>query len=172
MRTFTLAIFCSLAAIVSCADNTPVASLQRTEAEWNQWPWNRSRADGSLTFSASVRSDTVPGQLVVSLVATPSGTSPVYFEYGYCSFGVRLYRTEALTSTPAWDNRPAFSPCPLALLWHNIPVNQPLTIRVGTIRPSTLSDSLPAGRYWAAIVVGGDTTRRLVPVGSVDIVRP
>lgn len=177
MRTLqlvaTFAMLCSVGAIASCSDSSPVESLQRTESEWDQWPWHSSSFDGVVSLGGTVQPDSVVGQFSVSLLASTTQTSTVQFSHGACAFSVRLYRDEALTSEPAWDNRPPQgSACILPLYHQYISATTPLNKRIGTIKPTALSDSLPSGKYWVAVVLKLNQSVRVVPAGAVFITRP
>lgn len=171
-RFVQLAILCSLAATISC-DNSSTEPLVRSPGEWDLWPWHTSTSDGVFTLSGVVQPDSVIGQFSVSLLGSTTHTANQTLSHGACSFALRLYRDEALSSAPSWDNRPSLNspPCPLPLLHSYISASTPMTKRVGTIKPSTLSDSLPSGKYWVAIVLKLDQSVRLIPAGAVTITR-
>lgn len=181
MRATQLALIGAAAILMGCAEapvespgsGSEVANWQRTQTEWDQWPWHSSSFDGVVALGGAVQPDSVMGQFSVSLLASTTQTTTVSFAHGACAFGVRLYRDEALQSEPAWDNRPPQgSGCILPLYYQYIGATTPLNKRIGTIKPTALSDSLPNGKYWVAVVLKLNQTVRVVPAGAVFVARP
>lgn len=185
-RVAQLALVAALGLPVSCTERSlseppvdtgtfvpPPTKPQRTQAEWDFWPWDAVRFTGPATMGALMKPDTIPGRVLVSLTARPTASDSVRLEYGGCSFGVRLYRDSALTNPPVWDNRlPPNAGCFAVLIFESVRAASPLSLRIGAVNTSTLSDSLSAGRYWAAITLKMDGSVRLIPAGTVDISPP
>lgn len=155
--------------LANCTTATSVSPMG--EAYWDAWPWMTTLVSGPAQLTGALAGDTIPSRFVVTLAVANTGSTPVRLEHGACSFGLRLYRTAALASSPAWDDRPPpGSACILPLYQISVAPGARHEQRIGFIRPAALRDSLSAGRYWVSITWRAPGTGvRLVPAGVLDI---
>jgi len=136
------------------------------------YPWSSVRVSGPVPTIAAflAPSDGDPSWLRSVIIVTNPSPLPVQLNYGPCDFGLRLYPNDRLSGAPVWDNRTAG--CDAIMLWLEIPAGETRVKPVfGFLSPSVLYDSLPQGRYYAAVTWRSrpEGRVRIVPAGEIRI---
>jgi hypothetical protein len=144
-------------------------------APWNAYPDEATYISGPtprfIAFLAPF--DQILGVQRSLIVATNSGSTTTQLSYGPCSFGLRLYTTEAFNTPPVWDNRR--QGCDLIRISLDIPPGETRTRPMyGFIWPDVLADRLPPRWYYAAVTWRSalNAPVQVVPAGSIYIGPP
>ncbi len=148
----------------------------REQEYWSQYPWEWLEVDGSAPQLAAflVRSPYDagrPGLKRLMIVMSNPTAKPVSLRFGACTFGLRLYQSPEYF-LPSWDNRG--DSCDLIAYLLTLSPGQTVSWPADAeVWPIGLADSLPAGRYYAAVTWRRSASApvQIVPAGTIVIGR-